>query len=972
MADIKITFPSPEGAFDRDVQRNSLGQNRQPFTSSVKALIESADCLYRDDDFGQLKIDKNIYRKRDPNHKYGITPLRPGSVIFQHQVTAAEKFLKELRGFGLLADVVGSGKTFEACVILSELAVRNKIGSLLLIVPEQVLGSWKTVLEENFGLGKGVLQQVGKDCYFDEEELRSDDGFNRPIRPVIVTMEDFVEWNEETKDYMFDVIVVDEAHHLCSEEGKYARAMRLLSLLMQTKRRANSTYCLLLSATPHSGNLDHMFRLWYFIRCKGGDPNDFLDRRHRNPSSRYESEQRYYKETVCRGATTVMEFINIVKIDEVEKEHRAEFVEWLSQAVGKAEADFQRMQNKRAESELVQLKKHKEDYLKGTITFGSKLTLINKFLKVNDKIHKEVRHKVANAYHNGVLRSIMIRQKHQDDMVSREKRAVNYLFFPMEKQPELIKGASGLQGKKVDIDLAHFGGGDAVICDGVHYSVDEYIKTFTGSTSYATSYANFIAQGIINKVGAKEPIFIKEGTGQYYWDQMLQFEDSFLKTNFLPYKYDLTDVDNFQGKMKVATDLLEKHAGERVLVFFDYDKKEKNPIWDRFEAELRKDPRFKNRILVGTQNNKNDICDDKHGLFNKEEYKDAILIVKDAGFTEGANLQKSNVIINFQISPDPLAMDQRIGRIFRLGQTNDVTIYSLSNMHQLEGYVLAYFSCIGLLTSNSGDVTIIAGSNNDHMVTIRCSACGRVELLSRDEFESRKSTGQLYCTASEKCTVNNSRGTLMEEISVYNFKCATCDTVFERSVTEEGYLCVSTNDSGKSIMCNSGKLGDRELYCKKICAMSHCKQFSENGRFSDCPAVNLFRQNKNISSIKLKEVCFSCSRTKHKDCPTECRFGTEMDDIFYCSTCQNATCNPKPHIIRFNDEWQADCPKCGERRHGKLVPIAAKTFATYINELWKFQMDNGAGFCDNLKQETDKVMEIKIILNDDSESNGGN
>ena len=36
---------------------------------------------------------------------------------------------------------------------------------------------------------------------------------------------------------------------------------------MATKKKANSTYCVLLSATPHSGNLEKMFRLWYFIRC---------------------------------------------------------------------------------------------------------------------------------------------------------------------------------------------------------------------------------------------------------------------------------------------------------------------------------------------------------------------------------------------------------------------------------------------------------------------------------------------------------------------------------------------------------------------------------------------------------------------------------------------------------------------------------------------------------------------------------
>ena len=53
------------------------------------------------------------------------------------------------------------------------------------------------------------------------------------------------------------------------------------------------------------------------------------------------------------------------------------------------------------------------------------------------------------------------------------------------------------------------------------------------------------------------------------------------------------------------------------------------------------------------------------------------------------------------------------------------------------------------------------------------------------------------------------RGTRMEEISVYDFKCEVCDSVFARSVTEEGYLCMSVNNDGKGIMCNSGDAGDR-------------------------------------------------------------------------------------------------------------------------------------------------------------------
>ena len=272
----KFTLRCGDGAFDKDVQRSKIAGEVRPFDAKMATLTKCAEELDRYDDFAELKIKPDVYKNQ--GGKYGIIPLadKGGQAILKGQQTAVTIFLKELRGFGLLADVVGSGKTFEACAILSELAVRGKMKSLLLVVPSQVYDSWINVLENLFGLGEGVLLQV-KDPNFDECEEVLDGYVRRPKRPVIVKTEDFVKWNEnQIKDVLFDVVVVDEAHHLCTEEGEYAKAMKLLSMLMMTKKRANSTYCVLLSATPHSGNLDKMFRLWYFVRCKGGNPDIYI------------------------------------------------------------------------------------------------------------------------------------------------------------------------------------------------------------------------------------------------------------------------------------------------------------------------------------------------------------------------------------------------------------------------------------------------------------------------------------------------------------------------------------------------------------------------------------------------------------------------------------------------------------------------------------------------------------------------
>jgi hypothetical protein len=148
-----------------------------------------------------------------------------------------------------------------------------------------------------------------------------------------------------------------------------------------------------------------------------------------------------------------------------------------------------------------------------------------------------------------------------------------------------------------------------------------------------------------------------------------------------------------------------------------------------------------------------------------------------------------------------------------------------------------YFSGIGLITSSGGDATILAGSNNERMVTIRCPSCGRVELRSQEEYEKWRfeDSDNLYCT-NRKCRMVNIRGTLMNEISVYNFKCDKNEAhVFTRSVADEGYFCVSSSDiqqgmmqetAMRSSMCSHGNKKDRSFYCRKICALAHCEFFT--------------------------------------------------------------------------------------------------------------------------------------------------
>ena len=64
-----------------------------------------------------------------------------------------------------------------------------------------------------------------------------------------------------------------------------------------------------------------------------------------------------------------------------------------------------------------------------------------------------------------------------------------------------------------------------------------------------------------------------------------------------------------------------------------------------------------------------------------------VLIATEAG-GEGINLQFCNYMINYDLPWNPMRLEQRIGRIHRLGQKHDVHIYNLATKHTVEEHIL--------------------------------------------------------------------------------------------------------------------------------------------------------------------------------------------------------------------------------------------------------------------------------------------
>ena len=65
----------------------------------------------------------------------------------------------------------------------------------------------------------------------------------------------------------------------------------------------------------------------------------------------------------------------------------------------------------------------------------------------------------------------------------------------------------------------------------------------------------------------------------------------------------------------------------------------------------------------------------------------AVLVSTEAG-SEGLNLQFCRTVINYDLPWNPLRLEQRIGRVHRIGQTDPVRIYNLVTARTIESYIL--------------------------------------------------------------------------------------------------------------------------------------------------------------------------------------------------------------------------------------------------------------------------------------------
>jgi ATP-dependent helicase HepA len=157
----------------------------------------------------------------------------------------------------LLADEVGLGKTIEAGLILHRLVVTGRVKRILVLLPETLVHQWFVEMLRRFNMKFNIFDEDR--CLSVEDSAAGHNPFD--TEQFVMTSLDYLVQNPERADQAalagWDVLVVDEAHHLRWSPEAAGDDYKLVERLSRL-----TPSVLLLTATPEQlGVESHFARL---------------------------------------------------------------------------------------------------------------------------------------------------------------------------------------------------------------------------------------------------------------------------------------------------------------------------------------------------------------------------------------------------------------------------------------------------------------------------------------------------------------------------------------------------------------------------------------------------------------------------------------------------------------------------------------------------------------------------------------
>ncbi|MGA8883647.1 MAG: RNA polymerase-associated protein RapA [Acinetobacter sp.] len=233
----------------------------------------------------------------------GLVGSRVG--LIPHQLYIAHEVGKRFAPRVLLADEVGLGKTIEAGLIIHQQLKTGRSERILILVPDSLQYQWMIEMRRRFNLEFSLFDLTRTASIKEHDPEQNPFLTEQRIIASIDLMIDHDDLREQALEAGFDLLVVDEAHHLMwnEEEGGNDRYDLIEELSQQTAG------VLLLTATPEQLGVES-----HFARMRLLDPQRF------SSLERFLDEEEKYQHTAKIAEVLMSDLpLEAVHLDAVEQ-----------------------------------------------------------------------------------------------------------------------------------------------------------------------------------------------------------------------------------------------------------------------------------------------------------------------------------------------------------------------------------------------------------------------------------------------------------------------------------------------------------------------------------------------------------------------------------------------------------------------------------------------------------------------------
>lgn len=202
-----------------------------------------------------------------------------------HQLRVARTIVERFPDRAMLCDEVGLGKTIEAGLVIRQLLLAERVKRCLILAPKSVLKQWQEELYEKFAL---EVPRYDSNAFWDVhgQRLETDEANPWNAFDVILAGSQLAKRADRRNELLaaksWDLLVVDEAHHARRKDflQRIYRPNNLLSLLNDFKFSDKYASLLLMTATPMQV---HPLEVWDLLSTLGlggrwgADEEDFIE-----------------------------------------------------------------------------------------------------------------------------------------------------------------------------------------------------------------------------------------------------------------------------------------------------------------------------------------------------------------------------------------------------------------------------------------------------------------------------------------------------------------------------------------------------------------------------------------------------------------------------------------------------------------------------------------------------------------------